>query len=107
MRTLMLIALLATALLAGCDSQNATAPQPQAVEKIADHVSGRVMLREPRALSSDARLEVRVVDVANPGLVLAQTVVSPANQPPVSFDLPIDTSAFVCDCGAVYPIREA
>lgn len=93
MRISLLIALLTAVLLAGCNSQNASTQQPaQPVQKIADHVTGRVMLREPRELSGQAKLEVRVVDVANPGVVLAQTVVSPANQPPVSFDLPIDTT---------------
>jgi putative lipoprotein len=92
MRTSFFTALLCAALLAGCNSQNAPAPQPAApVQKIADSVSGRVMLREPRELSAQTRLELRVVDVANPGLVLAQKVVTPANQPPIAFNLPIDT----------------
>jgi putative lipoprotein len=92
MRILMLFALLALALLAGCDSQNAPTQQAPAAPTIADTVSGSVMLREPRALSQDSRLELRVVDVANPGLVLAQKTITPANQPPIQFNLPIDTS---------------
>jgi putative lipoprotein len=92
MRILMLFALLALALLAGCDSQNAPTQQAPAAPAIADTVSGSVMLREPRGLSQDSRLELRVVDVANPGLVLAQKTITPANQPPIQFNLPIDTS---------------
>ena len=92
MSILMLFALLALALLAGCDSQNAPTQQAPAAPTIADTVSGSVMLREPRALSQDSRLELRVVDVANPGLVLAQKTITPANQPPIQFNLPIDTS---------------
>jgi putative lipoprotein len=91
MRLSIVLALLVPALLAGCDSSSP--PPPQApVQKIASNVSGKVLLREPRELSSQSKLELRVVDVAQPGLVLAQTVISPANQPPISFDLPIDTS---------------
>jgi putative lipoprotein len=92
MRTVMFIALVAAALLAGCNSQN-NAPQApaQPAAPIADKIGGRVMLRDPRELSAQARLELRVVDVANPGLVLAQTVISKANQPPIPFTLPIDT----------------
>jgi len=93
MRTTFVFALLAlAALLAGCNSQNASAPPPAPVQPIASSVNGRVMLREPRELSAQSRLELRVVDVANPGLVLAQTAISPANQPPISFSLPIDAS---------------
>jgi putative lipoprotein len=92
MRTLMFIALAAAVMLAGCNSQNNAPQQPaQPVAPIAKNVSGRVMLREPRELSGQARLELRVVDVANTGLVLAQTVINKANQPPIAFTLPIDT----------------
>jgi len=92
MRTLMFIALAAAVMLAGCNSQNNAPQQPaQPVVQIAKSVSGRVMLREPRELSAQARLELRVVDVANTGLVLSQTVINKANQPPIAFTLPIDT----------------
>jgi putative lipoprotein len=91
MRISMLLALLALALLSGC---NSAPPPPQAAPapRIANSVSGKVMLREPRELSAQTRLELRVTDVAQPGLILAQTTVTPANQPPISFNLPIDTS---------------
>ena len=92
MRNPMLIALLAVASLAACNSQNAPPQQAQPpAQPIAKNVSGHVMLREPRELSGQARLELRVVDVANPGLVLAQKVTTGANQPPLAFSLPIDT----------------
>ena len=94
MRTSTIFALLVLALLAGCSSSgNNQPPQQQApVQKIANSVSGKVMLREPRELSTQTRLELSVIDVANPGLVLAQTTISPANQPPIAFNLPIDTA---------------
>lgn len=92
MRTLMFIAFAAATFLVGCNSQTNAPQQPaQPVAQIAKNVSGRVMLREPRELSAQARLELRVVDVANTGLVLAQTVINKANQPPIAFNLPIDT----------------
>lgn len=90
MRSFLITALLALAFLGGCSSSNTPPPAPPA-PKIANAVSGRVMLREPRELSQQARLELSVIDVANPGLALAQTVITPANQPPISFNLPIDT----------------
>src|SRR5215468_9556357 len=91
MRLPLFTALLAVAFLAGCGSSNTPPPAPPA-PKIANAVTGRVMLREPRELSQQARLELSVIDVANPGLILSQTVITPANQPPISFNLPIDTN---------------
>ena len=78
-------------LLAGCSSSNAPPPPPP-VAPIANAVSGTVLLRDPHQLSSDAHIELKVVDVAQPSTILAQNTISPANQPPVSFNLPIDTS---------------
>jgi uncharacterized lipoprotein YbaY len=86
------LALLALALLSGCNSSAPPPPQAAPAPKVANSVSGKVMLREPRELSAQTRLELRVTDVAQPGLILAQTTVTPANQPPISFNLPIDTS---------------
>lgn len=92
MRMSTLFALIFLAPLAGCNSSTAPAPQEPRAKPIADHVSGRVMLREPRELSEQTRLELKVADVAQPDLVLAQTTISPANQPPLAFNLPVDTS---------------
>jgi putative lipoprotein len=92
MRKSMLLALLALALLSGCNSSAPPPPQAAPVAKIANSISGKVMMREPRELSAQTRLELRVTDVAQPGLVLAQTTINAANQPPISFNLPIDAS---------------
>jgi putative lipoprotein len=92
MRSSKLFVLLAIALLAGCNSSSPPPQQAAPPPKIANSVSGRVMLREPRELSAQAKLDLRVNDVAQPGVVLAQTTISPANQPPISFNLPIDTN---------------
>jgi putative lipoprotein len=91
MRISMLLALLALALVSGCNSSAPPPPQTAPAPTIANSVSGKVMLREPRELSAQTRLELRVTDVAQPGLILAQTTITPANQPPISFNLPIDT----------------
>lgn len=48
------------------------------------------MLREPRELSNEAKVEIRVVDVAQSATALAQTVIPNANHPPIAFNLPID-----------------
>jgi len=93
MRISTIFALLVLALLAGCNSSGNNPPPQQApVQKIAGSVGGKVMLREPRELSTQTRLELSVIDVANPGLVLAQTTITPANQPPIAFNLPIDAA---------------
>ena len=92
MRMSTLFALTFLALLAGCNSSNAPAPTAPPAKPIADHIDGRVMLREPRELSEQAKLELKIADVAHPDVVLAQTTVSPANQPPIAFHLPIDVS---------------
>jgi putative lipoprotein len=92
MRPYFFFAVAAGALLAGCNSSNAPAPQAAPVAPIADSVSGSVALREPRELSAQTHLDVRVVDVAQPEIVLGQTSVSPANSPPVAFNLPIDST---------------
>lgn len=91
MRHVLSPALYALVLLAGCSSTNAPPPPPPPPQ-IANAVSGTVGLRDPRQLSADAHVEVKVIDVGQPGTVLAQTTVSPANQPPVNFNLPIDTT---------------
>ena len=88
MKAKIFIALLALGLLAGC-----TAPPPPAapaVAQIANSVSGTIMLREPRELSNQARVELRVIDVAQPATPLAQTVIAKANRSLIAFNLPID-----------------
>jgi putative lipoprotein len=82
------VALLGLGLLAGCSAP----PPPPApvVAPIASSVSGTVMLRDPRELSLQARVELRVVDVATPAVPLAQTVIPNANRSPVSFNVPIN-----------------
>jgi len=56
-------------------------------------VSGTIMLREPRALGDNARVELKIIDVSQPATPLAQTTVEHANRPPIAFNLPIEPSA--------------
>ncbi|MEP6485561.1 MAG: YbaY family lipoprotein [Rudaea sp.] len=95
MRILGFCAFCAFAFVAGCGKSpapTASAP-PVASAPIANSVSGTIMLREPRELSDDAKIEIRVVDVAQPTTPLAQSVIPNANHPPISFNLPIDPHA--------------
>lgn len=90
MRILLFSSLAALGLLTGCAKQ-APPPAPPAAQ-IANAVSGTVVLREPHALGNDARVELKVVDAANPTTLLAQTVIEHANKLPISFNLPIDVA---------------
>jgi len=88
MKTTFFAALLGMGLLAGCNSP--VPPAAPTVAPVANNVSGTIMLREPRELSNQARVELKVIDVAQPATPLAQTVIANANRPPINFNLPID-----------------
>lgn len=88
MKTRIFTTLLGVGLLAGCNAP--TPPAPPAAAPIANSVSGTIMLREPRELSNQARVELKVIDVAQPATILAQTVIANASRPPINFNLPID-----------------
>ncbi len=89
MRILIASTLLIAALSAGCSS-SPPPPPPPAAPVIANAVTGTVMLRDPRELSAAAKIDLKVVDVAQPEVVLAQTTITDASKLPVSFNLPID-----------------
>jgi len=82
-------ALLGAGVLAGC-SQPAP-PAAPAAPLISNTISGTVILSEPRELSNQARVELKVVDVKQPATPLAHVVIPGANRPPIQFTLPIDT----------------
>jgi putative lipoprotein len=93
MRNLGLWTFLLVILVAGCDKTPSPAAAPPAAAPIPTSVNGTIMLREPRELSSEAKVEIRVVDVTQTSTPLAQTVIPNANHPPISFNLPIDAHA--------------
>ncbi len=88
MKTRILTTLLGLGLLAGCNAP--PPPAPPAAAPIASSVSGTIVLRDPRELSNQARVELKVIDVAQPATILAQTVIANASRPPINFNLPID-----------------
>ena len=88
MKAKIFVASLGLGLLAGCNAP--PPPAPPAAAPIASAVSGTIMLREPRELSNQARVELRVVDVAQPAAPLAQTMIANASHPPIAFNVPID-----------------
>jgi putative lipoprotein len=88
MKTQLLAALLGAGLFAGCSQQ--PPPPPPAAPTIASAITGTVMLAEPRELSNQARVELKVVDVKQPATPLAQIVIPSASRPPIQFTLPID-----------------
>src|SRR5689334_8161087 len=90
MRIHVVAALLALGFLAGC---NQAPPPPPPAPPVANAVSGTIMLREPRALGDNARVELKIIDVSQPATPLAQTTVEHANRPPIAFNLPIEPSA--------------
>jgi len=89
MKAKILLAMLGAGLLAACTSP--APPPPPAAPQIASTISGTVILAEPRELSNQARVELKVVDVKQPGTPLAQIVIPSANRPPIQFTMPIDT----------------
>jgi putative lipoprotein len=92
MRILIAPTLVATLLLAACGDSTPPPPPPPAVAPIANAVTGTIALREPHELSDAAKADVKVIDVAEPSVVLAQATIPNANKPPVAFNLPIDAS---------------
>jgi putative lipoprotein len=90
MRILGLWTLLVLVSLAGCNKAPAPAAAPAAAAPIPNNVSGTVVLREPRELSGDAKVDIRVVDVAQSSTPLAQVTIPNASHPPIAFNLPID-----------------
>jgi putative lipoprotein len=93
MRTHLLATPLAAAvLLSACGSSAPPPASAPAVAPIASAVTGTITLRDQRELSDAAKADVKIIDVANPSIVLAQTTVPNANKLPVNFSLTIDTS---------------
>jgi putative lipoprotein len=91
MRTLVFPALLALGALAACNKS--APPPPPPAPQIASVVNGTIILREPRELSNQARVELRVVDVQQTATPLAQIVIPHATRPPIPFDMPIDVKS--------------
>lgn len=72
---------------AGTSAQSAGAG---ANDPLGTTISGNVALREPMAIGEGARLELKLVDVAQPEFVIAESNDNVAGQPPYHFTLNFD-----------------
>lgn len=103
MRHLTIAALAALALLAGCNSsnQNQTANAPAqgqgnaagnaaANAPIPSSLSGTVTLKDPATINAGAKLDVKLVDVAQPEVPIAEKTIDVSGAPPFNFTLDLD-----------------
>lgn len=85
-------ALLAVAVLGGCNSAGQQSSAPTAEQApAATAIDGTVMMRDPMQLSADARLDIKLVEISHPEVPVAEKI-QPLNgaQPPFSFTLDFD-----------------
>lgn len=97
MRSLTVPVIAALALLAGCQpssqspaggngaASNTPAPIPS-------QITGTVSLRTPMEIGPGAKLDVRLVDVAQPQVPIAEQTIDENTQPPYTFTLNLDPS---------------
>ncbi len=102
MRNLTVVAFVALGLLAGCNNTSQNAPangQAQAPANgnnaaanapIPSTVSGSVTLRDPAAVNQGAKLDIKLVDVAQPDVPIAEKTLDVSGQPPFQFSLDLD-----------------
>jgi putative lipoprotein len=101
--TLAALAALALAVLTGCNpanqnegsAQNGASGTPgkaDANAPIPSTVSGTVTLRDPVTIGEGARLDVKLVDVAEPGVPIAEKTFDVSGAPPFNFSLDLDPS---------------
>ncbi|MBL0162947.1 MAG: YbaY family lipoprotein [Xanthomonadales bacterium] len=109
-------ALTALAVLGGCNSSNqntatstvsdngaAAGTHPQAAAPIPNQISGSISLREPAAITPGSKLSIKLVDVAQQDLTLAETSEDVTSQPPYPFTLPVNPS--LIDHARVYVVN--
>lgn len=93
-------ALAAIVAVGGCDSSNqstspagpsaAAATPVQAAVNVSSPITGTAALREPMNIGEGARLEIKLVDVAMPDIVIAESTENVSGQPPFRFSLAFD-----------------
>ncbi len=96
-------ALAALVVLGGCNSSTPPAgnasvtaapaqpvPANATTDPLGTTISGNVALREPMAIGAGARLELKLVDVAQPDVVIAEANENVSGQPPYRFTLNFD-----------------
>jgi len=104
MRNLSIVAFVALVTLAGCNSPSQTSPatgqtrapsngsNPGTPAPIPSAVTGSVTLKDPVAVSAGAKLDIKLVDVAQPEIPVAMKTLDVNGQPPFNFSLDIDPS---------------
>ncbi|MBN8728399.1 MAG: YbaY family lipoprotein [Xanthomonadales bacterium] len=95
MRNHWIAAVAALALLGGCNSADQQAAGQQAAAPgvaSGSTITGKVTLREPMPIGAGAKLDVKLVDVAEPGLPVAEKAFDVSGAPPYTFSLDFDRS---------------
>jgi len=103
MKHLSLAALAALIFLAGCNksNQNSTAPAKQTPEAAAaaaaaapipTSITGTVTMHDPQAVNPGSKLDVKLVDVAQQEIVVAEKSFDVSGNPPFNFTLDLDPS---------------
>ena len=91
MRNLWIAALTALVLLAGCNSADQGGGKSAAPEIApGTTISGSVTLRDQIPIGAGAKLDVRLVDVAQPEVALAEKSIDVTGEPPYQFTLDFD-----------------
>ena len=102
MRNLSIVAFVALGFLAGCDQtgQNPTAngqaqapgnaQNAAATAPIPSAISGSVTLKDPVAINAGSKLDIKLVDVAQPEVPVAEKTIDVSGQPPFNFSLDLD-----------------
>lgn len=104
MRNLSIVAFVALATLAGCNSPSQTPPaagqtrapsngnKPGTPAPIPSAVTGSVTLKDPVEVNAGAKLDIKLVDVAQPEIPVAVKTLDVSGPPPFNFSLDIDPS---------------
>ncbi|MCR6701577.1 MAG: YbaY family lipoprotein [Dokdonella sp.] len=97
MRNLFAPALVGLLVLGGCKSgdqggtpANGTSPTPASTAAQATSISGTVALRDQIPLGTDAKLTVRLVDLSQPEIAIAEKVQPIGGNPPFQFTIDFD-----------------
>ena len=102
MRNLTIVAFVALGLLAGCNAGNQNQPATgqgsngtsaaAANAPIPSTVSGSVTLKDQASVNAGAKLDVKLVDVAQPEVPIAEKTLDVSGAPPFQFSLDLDPS---------------
>ena len=84
-------------------TEPAPAPGHATNDALPSQVSGTISLRVPAAVNPGAKLIVQLVDVAQPELIIAESLTDVSTQPPYSFSLPLEAGRI--DKSRVYVVN--